>query len=116
MKCIAVESKNYNNFFELSKLEDCLTVVMIVNRYLNIDITLKEAEDLWHSVSESLYCAWWLFLPPRDEDIFATIFEYLEQIVKHHLNKNVFSEGDSVGKLLIWELPYLDEKFVVREY
>ena len=41
------------------------------------DVTLRDAEDLWEHHSAD-WCAGWLELPEKDEDIIGTLAEYLE--------------------------------------
>lgn len=53
--------------------DDCARLQRLINE-LGYEFSLREAEDFWEWYSEHYYCASWLHLPEKDEDI-KRIFE-----------------------------------------
>ena len=93
---------NIRNLLEQEKLEDSLCIVMVVKKFFGIDICVEEAEGIWGEVSKEMYCAGWLILPERDEDIAKDIFDYIKY------------RSSSWCGILHNRIPYLDDEFVTQ--
>jgi len=68
--------KNFN-FYKVEDPEDCIRIREILYK-LGYDVTLRDAEDIWTAFSEDM-CACWIILPESDEELAASLTEYLNE-------------------------------------
>lgn len=59
---------------------DIIRIINVCAKH-NIEITIKEAEELWSNYSDE-YCAQWLILPDSDETLFEIIINQAKKIWK----------------------------------
>jgi hypothetical protein len=80
MKKIKVKHNEPEDSFEF--WDDCERIKKIFAEH-DYDITLEQARQMWELYSED-YCASWLYLSAKDEDIFNDLTKYyvLETLVE----------------------------------
>jgi len=59
--------------------KDCLRIQKSLNEN-DCEASLGDCYKLWREMSEETYCAGWLNVPEKNEDIFKILLPYLEKV------------------------------------
>lgn len=57
---------------------DCERIQRIFKAHWDIDVPLEHCAEIWEDYSDG-FAAGWLFLPPEDRDLAATLEMYVER-------------------------------------